>query len=142
MARGLFAGRKLKEDRKRFRFSKKGERSRKLKIYKEYDPLEGAPQARAIVLKKVTKEVKQPHSGQRKCAVVQLIKNSKTVTAYIPGNLAQKYVSEHDEVLIERIGGPKRGSMGDIPGVKFRIIKVNGVALSQLLAGKKEKRGK
>ena len=29
--------------------------------------------------------------------------------------------------------------MGDIPGVRFKVIKVNRVALSEMVAGKKEK---
>ena len=67
-------------------------------------PLEGASQAKGIVLSKFQKEAAQPNSAMRKCCKVQLKKNGKTVGAFIPGNLAQKFIDEHDEVMIERIG--------------------------------------
>ena len=75
----------------------------------------------------------------RKCCRVQLTKNSKQVTAFIPGNLAQRFIDEHDEVMIERIGGNKGKSKGDIPGVRFKVIKVNDQPLSRLVSGKIEK---
>lgn len=139
MGRGLFAGRKLAENRKKFRFAKKGEKFKRYKLWKKYDPLEGSPQARGIVLKKVERERKQPHSGLIKCVVVQLIKNSKTITAFVPGDQAIKHIDEHNEVMVERIGGPMKGSKGDIPGIKFKVIKVNGVSLEEIVRGKKEK---
>lgn len=135
MGRGLFAGRKLKEDRKKYKKNKQKAR----KHFKKHDPLEGAPQGRGLVLQKVPRAVKQPHSGLRKCAVVQLLKNGKTVTVFVPGKGAIDIIDEHDQVLIERIGGPQKGQMGDIPGVKFRVIKVNGVSLKEILKGKAEK---
>lgn len=135
MGRGLFAGRKLKEERKKYKKSKKKAR----RHFKKHDPLEGAPQGRGLVLQKVSREVKQPHSGLRKCVVVQLIKNGKTITAFVPQEGAIDIIDEHDQVLIERIGGPQKGQMGDIPGVKFKIIKVNGVSLKEVLRGKAEK---
>jgi len=136
---GLFAGRKLAKRRNKFRFKKKGEKSRRFRIYKKFDPLEGSSQARGIVLQKVTREVKQPHSGLRKCVVVQLVKNGKSITAYCPGEGAIKHIDEHDEVIVERIGGPQKGSKGDIPGVKFKVIKVTGLSLKELVRGRKEK---
>lgn len=137
--RGLFAGKKLKDRRKRFKFRAKALKPRKTGNLKKYDPLEGAPQASGIVLEKVQIEVKQPHSGLRKCVKVQLVKNGKVVTVYCPGEGAIKQIDEHDTVVIERIGGPQRGSMGDIPGVKFRVIKVADVSLREIVRGRKEK---
>ena len=75
----------------------------------------------------------------RKCCKVQLIKNSIPVGAFIPGNLAQKFVDEHDEVIIERIGGRMNRSKGDIPGIRFAVIKVNDQPLRLLWKGKIEK---
>jgi len=136
---GLFSGRKLKKNRKKFRWSSLKFRVRALDLYKKSDPLEGAPQAKGIVLEKVQLEAKQPNSAMRKCCRVQLIKNGKQVTAFIPGNLAQKFIEEHDEVLIERIGGKMGRAKGDIPCVRFQVIKVNDQPLSQLVKGKIEK---
>ncbi len=137
--RGLFAAKKLAERRKKFRFAKKGEYSRRTKSYVKFDPFEGAPLARGIVLEKREVEVKQPHSGLRKCVRVQLIKNGRAVTAHIPMVEARKFINEHDEVLLERAGAPQRGALGDMPGVKFRVVKVAGISLKELVKGKKQK---
>ena len=75
----------------------------------------------------------------RKCCKVQLTKNAKVVTAFIPGNHGQKYIDEHDEVMIERIGGKQGRTKGDIPGVRFQVIKVNDQPLKMLVKGKIEK---
>ena len=75
----------------------------------------------------------------RKCVRVQLVKNGKQVTAFRPGNEAIKMVDEHDEVMIERIGGKQGRSKGDIPGVRYQVIKINDQPLSQLVKGKIEK---
>ena len=52
---------------------------------------------------------------------------------------ALNFVDEHDEVVLEGIGGSMGGAMGDIPGVRWQVFKVNGVSLNQLVRGKKEK---
>lgn len=103
------------------------------------DPLKGAPMARGIVLEKVGVESKQPNSAIRKCVRVQLIKNGKQVTAFLPGDGALTHVDEHDEVLIGGIGGSRGGAMGDIPGVRYQVLSVNGVSLKSLILGKAEK---
>ncbi|MHA1648994.1 MAG: 30S ribosomal protein S12, partial [Candidatus Helarchaeota archaeon] len=41
--------------------------------------------------------------------------------------------------LVEGIGGAKGRSIGDLPGVRWKVIKVNNVSLNQLIIGKKEK---
>jgi len=84
-------------------------------------------------------ESRQPNSAVRKCVRVQLIKNGKVVTAFCPGDGALNFIDEHDEVLIEGIGGTRGRSMGDLPGVRYKVIAVNGVSLSALLKGKKQK---
>jgi len=137
--RGMFAARKLKLKRKKFRMSDLHYKRRVLGIAIEADPLEGAPMARGIVIEKVGIESRQPNSAVRKCVRVQLIKNGKQVTAFLPGDGALKFVDEHDEVIIERIGGPEGRAYGDLPGVRFKVIKVNGVSLKAILQGKKQK---
>jgi len=136
---GLMNARKLKKKRKKFRWKSRKYKARALSLYAKSDPLEGKNQAKGIVLEKVQKEAKQPNSAMRKCCRVQLIKNSKTITAFIPGNLAQRFIDEHDEVLIERIGGRMGRSKGDIPCVRFKVIKVNDQPLDRLWQGKIEK---
>lgn len=136
---GLMNARKLKKNRKKFRWKERDYKVRTLNLYAKSDPLEGASQAKGIVLEKVQKEAKQPNSAMRKCCRVQLMKNAKQVTAFIPGNLAQKFIDEHDEVIIERIGGKQGRSKGDIPGVRFQVIKVNDQPLRRLWKGVIEK---
>jgi len=136
---GLLNAGKLKKVRKKFRWNNKRYKKQKLKLFAKSDPLEGKSQGKGLVVSKVQKEARQPNSAMRKCCRVQLIKNNKTVTAFIPGNLAQKFVDEHDEVIIERIGGRMNRSKGDIPGVRFSVIKVNDQPLELLWKGKIEK---
>ena len=136
---GLKSALKKKKDRKKFRWKSRKFKVRTLDLYAKSDPLEGANQAKGIVLSKVQKEAKQPNSAMRKCCRVQLTKNGKQVTAFIPGNLAQKFIDEHDEVVIERIGGKQGRSKGDIPGVRFQVIKVNDQPLARLVSGRIEK---
>jgi len=136
---GLKSAKKLMSRRKDARWKDKNYIAKTLNLYAKADPLEGANQAKAIVLQKVQKEAKQPNSAMRKCCKVQLTKNGKSVTAFIPGNLAQRFIEEHDEVLIERIGGKQGRSKGDIPGVRFQVIQVNDQPLERLVHGKIEK---
>lgn len=136
---GLFNAAKLKKRSRKFRWKDRKYKIKTLNLYAKADPLEGKSQARGIVTEKVQKEAKQPNSAMRKCCKVQLIKNGKQVTAFIPGNLAQKFIDEHDEVIIERIGGKMGRSKGDIPGVRFQVIKVNDQPLRLLVKGKIEK---
>lgn len=136
---GLFAGRVLKSKRKRQRWAISSFKRRKLGIDKKADPLAGAPQARGIVLEKIGVAAKQPNSAVRKCVRVQLIKNGKAVSAFLPRDGALNFIDEHDEVHIQGMGATQGGAMGDLPGVRFKVFKVNGTSLHELVIGKKEK---
>ncbi len=139
MARGEFAARILERKRKKHRWLKKPWKRKKLGLKFKFDPLEGAPQAKGIVLKKEGKEQKQPHSGIIKCVRVQLIKNGKKVSAHVPRDKAINQIEEHDEVTIAGLGGSQRGQMGSIPGVRYKVVAVNGISLEELRTGRKEK---
>ncbi len=136
---GLMNARQLMKRQKRFRWSQRMYKTRVLGLREKADPLEGASQAKGIVVSKMQKEARQPNSAMRKCCKVQLIKSGIQVGAFIPRNLAQKFIDEHDEVLIERIGGRMGRSKGDIPGIRFQVIKVNEQPLHLLVKGKIEK---
>ncbi|MFH1332031.1 MAG: 30S ribosomal protein S12 [archaeon] len=137
--KGLGCGKKLKMRRKRHRWQDEAYKRRILKLKVKSDPLKGVPQAKAIVLEKSQVEAKQPNSAMRKVVKVQLIKNGRKVTAFAPGNNAIKLINEHDEVLIEAIGGKKGRAKGDLPGIRWQVIKVNDQSLEALLSGKIEK---
>ncbi|MBI2579701.1 MAG: 30S ribosomal protein S12 [Candidatus Aenigmarchaeota archaeon] len=136
---GEFGARKLKKDRKRFRWRKVNYRTRVLDIKKKKDPMEDAPQARGIVLEKRMIEQKQPHSGLIKCVRVRLVKNGKQVTAFVPKTGAINQISEHDQVVVEGMGGSQGGSVGSMSGLKYRVSKVNDLSLEMLRTGRKQK---
>jgi len=136
---GLMSARKLMKRNSKFRWLQKAYKKKTLNLKVKADPLEGTAQAKGIVVGKFQKEARQPNSAMRKCCKVQLIKNGISVGAFIPGNLAQKFIDEHDEVIVERIGGRMGRSKGDIPGISFQVIKVNDQPLRLLWKGKIEK---
>ncbi len=139
MGRGLHTARKLASDRQKFRWKDRAYKKRMMKTKQKADPLEGSAQGRGIVLEKVGIEAKQPNSAIRKCVKVQLIKNGRQITAFAVGDGAINFIDEHDEVLVEGIGGRMGRSYGDIPGVRYKVIKVNNVSLNEMVRGRKEK---
>lgn len=139
MSNGEFAGRNMQRKRKKHKWLSKRWKRRTLKLKEKFDPLEGAPQAKAIVLEKVVLEQKQPHSGLIKCVKCQLLKNGKVVTAHAVRNKAITFIDEHDEVLLAGLGGSQRGQMGSIPGVRYKVVAVNNIDLQMLRKGRKEK---
>ncbi len=136
---GLMNARKVMKRRKKDRWKSSAYNARMKNLKIKSDPLGRSSQAKGVVVSKFQKEAAQPNSAMRKCAKVQLIKNSIPVGAFIPGNLAQRFIDEHDEVVIERIGGKKGRSKGDIRGIRFQVIKVNDQPLRRLVKGKIEK---
>lgn len=138
-SKGLNTAKALKKRRHDSRLLNAKYVSRIFNLKKKSDPLVGSSQAKGIVLEKLQLEAKQPNSAMRKCVRVQLVKNGRQITAFLPGDGAQKLVDEHDEVLVECIGGAKGKSKGDIPGVRWQVLKVNDQSLNALLKGKIEK---
>ena len=139
MGNGLFTARKMQADRQKFRWLDRGYKKRVLMLREESDPLEGSAQGRGIVLEKAGIEAMQPNSAIRKCVKVQLIKNGRQITAFAVGDGAINFIDEHDEVLVEGIGGRMGRSYGDIPGVRYKVIKVNNVSLDEMVRGRVQK---
>ena len=138
-SKGLYAGKKLQKRRRKSRWLNPKYVRKTLNLKIRSDPLVGTHQAKGIVLEKTQREAKQPNSAMRKCCRVQLIKNGKTITAFMPGDNASKFINEHDEVLIECIGGKKGRAKGDLPGIRWQVIKVNDQSLKALRSGKIER---
>lgn len=65
----------------------KSYKKRALGNFYKTSPTGGSSHAKGIVLEKVGVEAKQPNSAIRKCVRVQLIKNGKKVTAFVPVRL-------------------------------------------------------
>ncbi|CAO1944523.1 unnamed protein product, partial [Urochloa humidicola] len=135
--RGMGAGRKLKTHRRNQRWADKA--YKKSHLGNEWKkPFAGSSHAKGIVLEKIGIEAKQPNSAIRKCARVQLVKNGKKIAAFVPNDGCLNYIEENDEVLIAGFGR-KGHAVGDIPGVRFKVVKVSGVSLLALFKEKKEK---
>ena len=100
--------------------------------------MNGASHSKGIVVERIGIEAKQPNSAIRKSVRVQLIKNGKKIAAFVPNDGCLNFIEENDEVLISGFGR-KGHSVGDIPGVRFKVVKVAGVALTALYKRKKEK---
>ncbi|MBW2966807.1 30S ribosomal protein S12 [Candidatus Woesearchaeota archaeon] len=138
-SRGLGSCRRLKKRRKKGRWHSRKYIRKTLNLKKKSDPLIGSSRAKGIVLEKVQLEAKQPNSAMRKCVRIQLVKNGRQITAFCPGDGATKLIDEHDEVVVECIGGKMGRAKGDIPGVRWCVVEVNDQSLDALLRGKIEK---
>lgn len=136
--RGIFTARKLKNHRRKQKWNdKRYVKSHSLNTLKA-DPMNGASHSKGIVIEKIGIEAKQPNSAIRKSVRVQLIKNNKKIAAFVPNDGCLNFIEENDEVLISGFGR-KGHSVGDIPGVRFKVVKVAGVSLMALFRRKKEK---
>jgi small subunit ribosomal protein S23e len=135
--RGMRAGGKLRDHRRAQRWNDK-DYNKAHNISRWKTPFEGASHASGIVVKRVSVEAKQPNSACRKCVKVQLRKNSKNVTAFVPGDGNLEFIDENDRVLVA--GAGRRGhAVGDIPGVRFKAVHVAGIGLRALFMRKKDK---
>lgn len=135
--RGMRAGGKLRDHRRIQRWNDKDYNKSHIDS-KWKKPFEGTSHASGIVTKRVSVEAKQPNSACRKCVKVQLKKNNKTITAFVPGDGNLELIDENDRVLVA--GAGRRGhAVGDIPGVRFKVVHVAGYGLRALFMRKKEK---
>ncbi|KAK6307690.1 hypothetical protein J4Q44_G00209610 [Coregonus suidteri] len=117
--RGLRTARKLRNHRREQRWHDKQYKKAHLGTALKANPFGGASHAKGIVLEKVGVEAKQPNSAIRKCVRVQLIKNGKKITAFVPNDGCLNFIEENDEVLVAGFGR-KGHAVGDIPGVRFK----------------------
>merc|ERR1712085_223703 len=135
---GIRTARKLVNRRRSQRWADKDYKKAHLGTRWKANPFGGSSHAHGIVVEKLGIEAKQPNSAIRKCCRVQLIKNGKKITAFVPNDGCLNYIEENDEVLIAGFG--RRGhAVGDIPGVRFKVVKVAGCGLLALYKEKKEK---
>ena len=77
--------------------------------------LKGSPQKRGVCTRVYTVTPKKPNSALRKVARVRLSSGIE-VTAYIPG--VGHNLQEHSIVLV------RAGRVRDLPGVRYKIIRV------------------
>merc|ERR1711931_22530 len=111
---GLHCGRKLKNRRRVQRWADKDYKKAHSGTALKANPFGGASHVKGIVLEKIGVEAKRPNSAIRKCVRVQLIKNGKKITAFVPKDGCLNYIEENDEVLISGFGRSGH-AVGDIP---------------------------
>jgi len=136
--RGIRAARQLRIRRRDNRWADKNYKKAHSGSVFKANPFAGTSHAKGIVTEKVGVEAKQPNSAIRKCVRVQLIKNGKKVTAFVPQDGCLNFIDENDEVLVAGFGRSGH-SKGDIPYVRFKVVKVAGVSLLALFKAKKDK---
>ena len=107
-------------------------------ISKWKKPFQESPMAAGIVVEKIAVEAKQPNSAVRKCVRVQLKKNNKRISCFVPRDGSMSFVDDNDEVLVAGFGR-KGHAVGDLPGIRFKVVKVAGCGLHALWTRKKEK---
>ena len=135
---GIRCGRKLRNHRREEKWSSKQYNKSHSVTAMKANPLGGSCMSKGIVTERIGLEAKQPNSAIRKGVRVQLMKNGKKIAAFVPRDGCLNFVDENDEVLIAGFG--KRGkSKGDIPGCRFKVVKVAGCSLLALYKGKAEK---
>ncbi|TOF78853.1 30S ribosomal protein S12, partial [Vibrio parahaemolyticus] len=96
--RGLRTARKHLTHRRVQRWHDKDYKRAHLGTRWKANPFGGASHAKGIVLEKIGIEAKQPNSAIRKCVRVQLIKNGKKISAFVPRDGCLNYIEENDEV--------------------------------------------
>ena len=134
---GINAARKLRVNRRKKRWAD----IQYVKAHSgsaKHNPFGVAPCASGIVVEKIAVEAKQPNSAIRKCVRVQLKKNNKKITAFVPRDGGLTFCEDNDEVLVQGFGRSGH-AVGDMPGVRFKIVKVAGVSLIALWTHKKDK---
>ncbi|XP_036028441.1 40S ribosomal protein S23-like [Onychomys torridus] len=136
--RGLHPARKLRSHQRDQKWHGKQYKKAHLGTALRANLFGGTSHAKGSVLEKIGVEAKQPNSAIRKCVRVQLIKNGKKITAFVPNDGCLNFIEENDEVLVAGFGQKGR-AIGDIPRVRFKVVKVANVSLLALYKGKKER---
>ncbi|CAI5784080.1 40S ribosomal protein S23 [Podarcis lilfordi] len=101
---GLRPAKKLGSHRRDQKWHDKQYKKAHLGTALKANPFGGASHAKGIVLGKVGVEAKQPNSAIRKCVRVQLIKNRRKITAFVPHDGYLNFTEENDEVLVDGFG--------------------------------------
>lgn len=97
-----------------YRSSQQSSRLRFVVLVFFFQPLDGKPFAKGVILKTLIKKPKKPNSANRKCVLVRL-STGKEMVAYIPGE--GHNLQEHNIVLV------RCGRLQDVPGVKLKCVR-------------------
>ena len=109
---------KLKNTRKKNKFAGKSKSKPSNKRHKKSKYVNS--HYKATILDKIGVKSKQPNFAIRKCFRAQLISTGEIITAFIPFDGTSNWIDdEYSPILVERY----RKCIGDIPGVKYKVIK-------------------
>eukprot|EP00828_Plagiopyla_frontata_P029455 TRINITY_DN380_c0_g1_i5.p2 TRINITY_DN380_c0_g1~~TRINITY_DN380_c0_g1_i5.p2 ORF type:complete len:143 (+),score=16.52 TRINITY_DN380_c0_g1_i5:168-596(+) len=136
--RGIWAARQLRNHRRDQKWNDK-DYNKRLLGSRWHNPFMGSSHAKGLVVEKFGVEAKQPNSAVRKCVRVLLKKNGKKIAAFVPRDGCLNFLSENDEVMVAGLGR-KGHAVGDIPGIRFKVVSVKGISLKALYLGKAEKK--
>ena len=100
---GIRAGRKLRTVHRDSQWANKAYKKKKLGTVWKSNPFQGASHAKGIVVERLGIESKQPNSAIRKCVRVQLIKNGKKITAFVPRDGCLNYVDENVCIIFKNL---------------------------------------
>lgn len=62
----------------------------------------------------------------------------KKIEVFVPSDGCLNFTEENDEILVAGFGH-KSHAVGDIPGVRFKVVKVASFSLLAFYEGKKER---
>lgn len=102
----MLSARKILKTRRDDRWADKKWKKKHIATFYKSNPFGGASHAKGIVVEKVGVESKQPNSAIRKCVRVQLIKNGKKVTAFVPNDGCLNFIDENvrtQSVIVDNI---------------------------------------
>merc|ERR1711881_231604 len=136
--RGINTARKLRVKRRIARWADKDYKKAHFGDSLKANAFGGTSHVKGIVVERVAVEAKQPNSGIRKCVRVHITKNMKKVMCFVPRDGCMNYIDENDQVIIAGLGRSGKAT-GDLPGVRFKVVKVSGVGLMAIYRGKKQK---
>ncbi|GFR75721.1 40S ribosomal protein S23 [Elysia marginata] len=123
---GLHTARKMKDHRREQRWHDKDYKKAHLGTRWKANPFQGSSHAKGIVLEKVGVEAKQPNSAIRKCVRVQLIKNGKKITAFVPNDGCLNFIEVWLVVVVSFV-------LPRFPTIKYYFFKLKMMAVMDVL---------
>merc|ERR1739847_248833 len=123
--RGIKCARKLRNNRRLQRWADLDYKKAHLGTTLKANPFGGSSHAKGIVVEKIGVEAKQPNSAIRKCVRVQLIKNGKRITAFVPCDGSLNYIEENDHVTRFLKTEKKQQQQQKKPSIYDKLFKIN-----------------
>jgi ribosomal protein S12 len=138
--KGYKAARNLRALRNKTFWKQKDER-KKVQLSYITNPFYKSGYAEGIVIEKgacLKKNRRRSNWGRHHLVRAQLIGSGKKIWAAVPHDCGLQYIDENDTVLMAKVRKGK--NIGDYSeGIKYKVLKVQGICLKALAQEKKEK---